>query len=460
MSATAVGERERIDWKFMLPLVLGTMMNPLNSTMLATALATICLHFHENVSESALLITPLYMASAIGQPLMGRLADLYDPKTINKCGFIIILLGAFVGIFAQSFSWLIVSRALFGLGTSAAYPSAMALIAHRYGDSKRAIPGNVLGIITVASQVSMVVGPLLGGVLTEVWGWQGIFLINVPWAILALFLSQNISPVKKNIGGSSFRSTLQMIDAMGILLFAVFLVLLLITLTQPVNVWVYSSLSFVSFILFILWERTQAHPFIDIRLLWHKPSLLLVYIRTMGTNYILFLLLYAIPQWVEAVKEMSPAQTGMIMLPMSLMSALSAILIASKIKKIILLNLIGVITLVMATCCLFLLRHEVAIVWIVITTMVSGIAVGVNIIANQSSLSAEAPPDQTGISFGLQRTFGYLGAIVSGTQLKNIFHDGISDTSLHVCGWYAGASCILLAFLYLIRMKKFTVLKK
>jgi MFS family permease len=423
-------------------------MNPLNSTMLTTALTTICNHFARDVSSGALLITPLYMAATIGQPLMGKLADIYDPKTINRLGFILVFIAALVGIFAPSFAWLIVSRVLLGLGTSAAYPSAMALIAHKYGNSNRAIPGNVMGIITVAGQVTMVIGPLLGGLLTEFFGWQGVFLINVPWVLIAMYFSKNILPVKKQQDASI--SVLKKIDLAGILLFAFFLVVLLIALVRHEHTPVFFSAAIVFFALFIAWERKQATPFIDIRLLWQKPSLLLVYVRTLGTNYILYLLLYALPQWIEAVKLMSPSQTGLIMLPMSLMSALAAMLVSSKIKSVSLLNMLGVISLIMACSSLFLLQQSVSVTWITGATMLVGISIGINIIANQYALSAEVPVGKTGVSFGLYRTFAYLGAIVSGTQLKTAFQGGITDSSLHTCGWYAVASCMLLTVLYVV----------
>ena len=444
---------ERTDWNFMLPLVLGTMLNPLNSTMLATALTIICHQFSREVSSGALLITPLYMAATIGQPLMGRLADIYDPKIINRLGFILVFIATLVGIFAPTFEWLIVSRVLLGLGTSAAYPSAMALIAHKYGTSNRAIPGNVMAIITVSSQVSIVLGPLLGGLLTEFFDWQGIFLINLPWVIAALYFSKNIPAVKNRTQNTENISVLKKTDAIGILIFSALMVILLLAVVKQTNRELYFTFGAVLFVVFILWERKQLHPFIDVRLLWHKPALLLVYIRTTGTNYILSLLLYALPQWIEIVKAMSPSQTGLIMLPMSLMSALSAIVISSKIKNIALLNFLGIVSLVAACGYLFLLHYNIAIVWITGATMLAGIAIGFNVIANQSALSIEAPVDKAGVSFGLYRTFGSFGAIASGTQLKSIFHNGVSDISLHTCGWYAAGSCALLILLYVVSWK-------
>lgn len=71
--------------------------------------------------------------------------------------------------------------------------------------------------------------------------------------------------------------------------------------------------------------------------------------------------------------------------------------------------------------------------------------------ANQTSLSAEAPPEQTGVSFGLYRTFGYLGAIVSGIQMKGFFKGGVTDERFHLCGWYAVLACALLIILTLAR---------
>ena len=116
---------------FMAPLVLGNMLNPLNSTMLATAVLTIVAAFKQEQGAGALLIIPLYFTSAIGQPLMGRLCDIFSPSKINLFGFLLILFSGIVGVSAQSFDWLIVSRILLGLGSSAAYPSSITLVRQR-----------------------------------------------------------------------------------------------------------------------------------------------------------------------------------------------------------------------------------------------------------------------------------------------------------------------------------------
>src|ERR1700744_5571134 len=162
------------------PLVLGAMLNPLNSTMLSTALTRLTHSFGRDVAAGALLITPLYITAMIGQPLMGRLADVYSPKRVNYLGLVLVLAAVLVGVFAPAFNWLILSRILLGLGTSANYPSAIAILRRYYAERGKAMPAGALGWIAVGGMVSMVLGPMIGGFLTEWLGWKGIFLVNLP----------------------------------------------------------------------------------------------------------------------------------------------------------------------------------------------------------------------------------------------------------------------------------------
>src|ERR1700754_4655531 len=122
------------------PLVLGAMLNPLNSTMLSTALTQLTHSFGRDVSAGALLITPLYITATIAQPLMGRLADIYSPKRVNLAGLVLVLAAAIGGMLAPSFGWLIFSRVLLGLGTSANYPSAVAILRRHFAGEGREMP--------------------------------------------------------------------------------------------------------------------------------------------------------------------------------------------------------------------------------------------------------------------------------------------------------------------------------
>jgi MFS family permease len=444
---------EGIPYRFMAPLVLGTMMNPLNSTMLATALLTICHSFRQSISDGAILITSLYITSTIAQPLMGRLADIYSPKKINFLAFVLVLMAALVGVFAPAFGWLIVSRVLLGLGTSAAYPSAMALVNKHYAEEGRLVPGRILGVLALSGQVSMVLGPVLGGLLTQMFGWKGIFLINIPWVIVAMVLSRAI-PDYPPSGTRNKGSLFKELDVTGIVLFSLFLLFLMFSLTSHSFSMPHVAILLILFLLLIGWELRQQTPFVDVRMLKQNLPLTLVYVRTMATNFVLYVMLYAMPQWLEGVKRFAPAETGLLMIPNSIMSAVIGLLIA-KSTNLFRQNLLGVGVMIAACAGLLLLHQQTPVYFIFLFTLLMGMAEGINLIANQALMNAESPLAQKGVSAGLYRTFGYIGAIISGSQIKTHFSTGVTDSSFHQLAFFTLISCttliILLVPLYIHR---------
>jgi MFS family permease len=298
---------------FMAPLVLGNMLNPLNSTMLATAVLTIVAAFKQEQGAGALLIIPLYFTSAIGQPLMGRLCDVFSPSRINLFGFLLILFSGIVGVSAQSFDWLIISRILLGLGSSAAYPFSITLIKHRYKTRDMAVPGIVLSVIAIAGQVSLVFGPFLGGILLEGFGRKGIFFINIPLVLLGL----SFSLIKKNktdkIEDQPDNRILQVIrdlDINGLLVFSSFLFVFLIALLYPSYLYIKIPLAINLLILLVFIELRHRKPFIDIRVLSFNLLLNTTFLRQIGINFFIYLVLYGLPQWMEQSKHISPSKVG------------------------------------------------------------------------------------------------------------------------------------------------------
>lgn len=252
-------KEEPVSYRFMLPILLGTMMNPLNSTMLATALISLCNSFKVSIGSGAILVTSLYITSTLAQPLMGRLADIFSAKKINTLGFLLVIVAAIIGIVAPSLAWLVVSRVILGLGTSAAYPSAMALINKKYALENKTVPGNVLGLIGMSAQVSMILGPVLGGLLTQWLGWKGIFFINIPWVIIALYLSKAI-PDYPGIPGLKPAALFKRLDVPGMLIFCIFLLSFLFFLMSSVHSLILLAAPVCLLISLIAWERRQENP--------------------------------------------------------------------------------------------------------------------------------------------------------------------------------------------------------
>lgn len=431
---------------FLAPLVLGNMLNPLNSTMLATAVLTIVAAFGHTPGAGALLIIPLYFASAIGQPLMGRLCDVFSPSKINIFGLLLILLSGIIGVFPQNFNWLIASRIVLGLGSSAAYPSSITLIKQRYEAKKMEVPRIMLSIIAVAGQVSLVFGPFLGGILLENFGWKGIFFINIPLVLLGLafyLVKGSDSTAKERKSQKTFIQIIHDLDLIGLLVFSGFLFSFLITLLYPTYLYPKISISIVLLITLIRLELKHPKPFIDVKILSVNLFLNTTFLRQIGINFIVYLILYGLPQWMEQSKGLTPSSVGLIMLPFSLMAMTMSLLVA-KSKKYLLLLSIGVLCIIATAVGIFDLDSGSSPYLIVAITTLIGAAAGILTVANQATLYDEAPDDSLGICFGLFRTVGYIGAIVAGTALKFQFKTGASDKGLHSLALMALLACLVI----------------
>ncbi len=152
---TAVGEtpsaKGSFGFRFMAPLCLGSMLNPVNSTMISTALVAIARDFQATVAETGLLIGGLYITSAIAQPTMGRLADRLGARRVFLAGLYLVALAGVAGTFAPSLRALIWVRVLLGIGTSAAYPTAMRILRNRAPQTGSVEPRMALGILSMST---------------------------------------------------------------------------------------------------------------------------------------------------------------------------------------------------------------------------------------------------------------------------------------------------------------------
>ena len=377
------------------PLVLGATLNPLNSTMLSTALMQITHAFGRDVSAGGLLITPLYITAMIGQPLMGRLADVYSPKRLSYAGLILVLGAVIMGVFAPSFGWLIVSRILLGLGTSANYPSAIAILRGYYAEKGMTMPANVLGWIAVGGMVSVVLGPVIGGWATEWMGWQGIFLVNIPLILAVAWMSRKLPEGR-------------LVKAAG--------------------------------------QKDMPRPGM-LKLFRERPIVMLIYVQSTAAGLIMYLALYGLPQWLEGVQHFSPSATGYLLLPMSLTAAAASLLVSKRAKPRVT-QWLAVTSAATGSLALFLLHAQSPITVVIGVTILVGLITGINPIANQASLNLAVPPELSGVSFGLYRTFVYIGAVGSGILIKFIFHKGVTDASYRQICWSALFSSLIMIVLY------------
>jgi MFS family permease len=434
-------------WRFTAPLLLGSTLNPINSSMLATGLLGIGIDFHLGPGQTASLISVLYLCSAIAQPTMGKLSTLFGPRRVFQAGILILLLAGVVGTLAPAFGFLLVSRALIGIGSSAAYPTAMALVRKRADSVGMGVPSRVLGNFSIAAQVTVVIGLPLGGVLVGVWGWRALFFINIPLAILVFVLTSIGVARDEPIAASERGSVLRAVDVPGILLFAGTITSLLIFLGDlTVPTWWLVPVFVVLLTALLLWERRIASPLIDVRMLARNRPLQRTYLRQLLVGLGTYAALYGTSQWMEQSAGLSALEVGLILIPFSAVSIVLARISSGHGWIRGPLTITG-ISLIATAGVVLLLNHQSPIWAMVAMTLLFGITNGLGSFANQASLYVFAPAAEIAVASGLYRTFSYMGAIFSSSLIGITFGTAATDAGLHALAWVLvgiGAVVVLL----------------
>ncbi|MET8553784.1 MFS transporter [Streptomyces sp. NPDC004959] len=421
--------------RFTFPLMLGTSLNPVNSSLLATGLAGIAADFHLGPGPAASLVSVLYLCSAVMQPTMGKLATIFGPRKIFLSGVTILLAGGVLGAVAPGFRVLLLSRALIGIGSSACYPASMALVRRRAEQLRTGVPSTVLGNFSIASQIVAVLGLPLGGVLAGAFGWRALFLVNVPLAALALvFAAKNVEkdPPAEARG---LKGSLASVDPLGIALFALSVVCLLQFLNDLDHpAWPLGALAFVTLAALIWWERRTVSPLIDVRSLARNPALRRTYTRQLLVGLGVYASMYSLTQWLEGSAGYSSFQVGLIMLPMSAVSMILARLVSTRgwVRRPL---LTGNLALVGGGLLMLTAHKGSPLVLVLLTTGVLGFPNGLCNFANQTTLFVQTSADEVGVAAGLFRTFGYIGAIFSSSVIALSFGDHVTDAGFHHMGW-------------------------
>lgn len=439
-------------WRFTAPLFLGSALNPINSSLIATALVSISSAVHVSVGQTATLVSALYLAAAIAQPTAGKVAEVFGPRRVFLAGILLVLAGGLVGGLASTLQLLVVSRVLIGLGTSCAYPTAMLLIRRRASAAGLdAPPGGVLGGLQIAGVATASLGLPLGGVLVQLAGWRSVFFVNVPVALIALGATLVWIPRDEPVRRQTFKQVVTALDVVGIAGFALAMTALLMFLSSlPHPAWSLLGATVALWAAQWWWELRARNPFFDIRLLAQNAALTRTYIRYSLVLLCAYIVLYGVSQWIEAARGVSELLTGLILLPMTVVSGLIITPIARR-------NLVrGPLVWCAITCllagatALFLPGDDWLAVTIVITVLL-GFSQGAAS-SNQLALYRQAPAEVLGTASGLMRSFGYFGSIASSAVTGIVFRNQVSNGGIVVIALIMiGASTVLLAITVLDR---------
>ena len=253
-------------WLVLYAISTGTLMANIDSTAVTVALPTLARDFGVRLDDLQWVLSAYLLSITAVLPLFGRLADMMGRKRILNAGLVLFVAGSVVVAVAPTFPVLIGSRVFQGVGAAMFMATNMAVAVSAFPASQR---GRVLGFLSSMVAAGTLVGPPLGGLLTDAFGWRSIFLINLPIGLLGAVGAFFFVPVVPGRGGG-----VGSLDLPGAALFAAAVSGLLLGLGRgPGHGWASWDVvallagSAVTLMLFLLRERRTARPLIDLALL-------------------------------------------------------------------------------------------------------------------------------------------------------------------------------------------------
>ncbi|MEV8047028.1 MFS transporter [Streptomyces griseoluteus] len=423
------------DRRLLAPMMLGSVLNPVNSSVLSVSLVPIGAAFGAPPAQTAWLVSALYLATSIGQPVVGRLIDLFGPRRLFLAGTALTGVAGVVGMLAPNLGVLIAARVLLGFGTCSGYPAAMYLIRSEARRTGQESPTGVLTALAVTTQTVAVIGPSLGGLLIGAGGWRATLAVNIPLALAGLYLGARRLPVTPPAPRREDRHALAALDLPGMGLFAAALICLLLFLMEPGTAhWYLPVLTVLAAAAFAGRELRTPRPFIDLRVLSGNVPLLATYARALLAYIVSYAFLYGYTQWLEEGRGLSASQAGLVQLPLFATALIVSTLTGRRpaIRAKLLVGAAGQL----AACALLLTLTDASPVWMLLALVfVLGVPQGLNSLAMQNSVFHQADPERMGSSAGLLRTFGYLGAIVASAASGALFGQRADTGGLHHLSW-------------------------
>ncbi|MCI3241791.1 MFS transporter [Streptomyces spinosisporus] len=424
-----------IDRRLIPPMMLGSVLNPINSTVIAVALVPIGAAFGAPPAQTAWLVSALYLATALGQPIVGRLIDIFGPRRLFLTSTSLVGVAGIVGTLAPNLAVLIGARVLLGFGTCAGYPAAMALLRSEAERTGKDSPAGLLTALAVANQTIAVIGPLLGGLLIGLGGWRSTFALNIPLAVVAVTLGALRLPKQPRTDATARGRVTAQIDLPGMALFAAMLFsLLLFLMNLHASTWYLPVIAVAAGAAFAVRELRAATPFIDLRVLSGNAPLLATYGRALVAYVVSYAFLYGFTQWTEESYGLDPFHAGLVQIPMFLVG-IGVSVVAGRRRGVLGKLLLGGTGQIVACALMLTLTADSPLWTLLLLAVIFGVPQGSNNLALQNSVYFQSDPERTASSAGLLRTFAYLGSMVASSATAASFGQHAGTSGMHHLAW-------------------------
>ncbi|MFF9023992.1 MDR family MFS transporter [Streptomyces eurythermus] len=306
------GKRPRSVRVVLLALMIAMMLAMLDNMIVGTAMPTIVGDLG-GLEHLSWVVTGYTLATAASTPVWGKVGDMYGRKGAFLGSIVIFLIGSALSGMAQDMGQLIGFRAVQGLGAGGLMVGVMAIIGDLVPPRER---GKYQGMMAGVMALAMIGGPLVGGTITDNWGWRWAFYINLPLGAVALALVTVVLqlPKKRSKAG---------IDYLGVVLLTVGITAIVLVTTWGGTEYAWTSarimeltgIGVAALIGFVFWQTKAAEPVVPLHIFKSRNFTLMAVIGFI-TGFVMFGATLFLPLYQQAVQGASATNSGLLLLPM------------------------------------------------------------------------------------------------------------------------------------------------
>ena len=318
---------ERYRWLLLLSVMVGTMASIMSSTVVNVAIPDLSEHFVLGQERAQWVTSGFMVATAVAMLTTPWLLARYGYRATYVGAMLLLMFGGIVGGMANDFGVVLAARIIEGIAAGVVQPIPAIIILYAFLPHEQ---GRASGIFGMGVVLAPAIGPSVGGILVDLWGWRSIFFMVVPLCLASLWLAYKFVPVT-GPGGSNANRQSAALDWRGLLLGATGTLCLLNGLVSlhsgPTSeAGMLLAAAVLAFIVFIWWQRRQIAqgipPLMDLRIFSYREFAMgSVVAFIYGTA--LFGSTYLLPVFMQLGLHLSPSHVGTIMLPAGLVLALT-----------------------------------------------------------------------------------------------------------------------------------------
>jgi EmrB/QacA subfamily drug resistance transporter len=422
--ATAPG-LDRPTRNIFIALMLGMLVASISQTIVGPAMPRIVAELG-SIDHYSWLATAAMLVSAITVPIVGKMSDLYGRRGFYLGGLVVFMAGSVFAGFAQNFWWLIAARAIQGIGMGTLMPLSQTIIGDIIPPRQR---GKYQGLMGGVFGLSSILGPLVGGFVTDNWGWRYLFFITMPVGVFAFFGISRFLHLEH-----TRRDTV--IDRAGIALLSMTLILLLVPTSlggttlawsSPAILGMYAA-GVVALVAFLAVERRAVEPVLPLRL-FQSSLFTLSNIAAFMVSVMMFGAMIYLPVYAQGVLGASATNSGLILMPMSVaMIGLSIIsgLVITKTGRYKLQTIAGILIMGVGFWLLTQLHYGSSQLDLTLSMIVFGVGLGMALQVFTLIIQNSSQRKDLGVATASTQFFRNVGSTVGTAVFGTIMTSGLA----------------------------------